>query len=74
MRKIDRPSGRVPIGGEVDGRTTPMMPRTGMPPMLAKKGARIGGIASGRAEGRMEGDFTFPKINDERGWVRSVAP
>jgi len=46
----------------------------GMPPMLAKKGARIGGIASGRAEGRMEGDFTFPKINDERGWVRSIAP
>ena len=45
MRKIDRPSGRVPIGGEVDGRTTPMTP------MLAKKGARIGGIASGLVEG-----------------------
>jgi hypothetical protein len=42
--------------------------------MLAKKGARIGGIASGRAEGWTEADFKFPKINDERGWVRSIAP
>ena len=32
--------------------------------MLAKKGARIGGIASGRAEGWMEADFTFLKIDE----------
>lgn len=42
--------------------------------MLANKGARIGGIASGRAEGWMEADFKFPKINDERVRGRSVAP
>lgn len=42
--------------------------------MLANKGARIGGIASGRAEGWMVADFKFPKINDERVRGRSVAP
>jgi hypothetical protein len=32
--------------------------------MLAKKGAGIGGIASGRAEGWMEEDFTYPKTDE----------
>jgi len=53
MRTIDRPSGRVPIGGEVDGRARPSgrVPMGGEVDGRARPSGRvpIGGEVDGRA-------------------------